>query len=138
MADIYVCTENRDQVYQFPTLPDKFPDLESNSLNEEFQTFNNGVFNLLNGTGLISFDMGFMLAMQQYVFCKCDYMNTPNIINLMDSAKTDKFPIRLIFKGNDNADYINILVSVEKLTWGFNHEMDVDFNASFKEYRALK
>ncbi len=148
IADIYVCKIDRKKVWQFPTLPEEFPVISLPSKNEEFSTFNNGDFNLLNGVGLITFSMGFMLPLHQYNFNKCDFNNTQNIINLLMTSQIEKFPIRIIFRGNEkqsdisatagNDDFSNILVSVEKFEYYFDKNLDVVFQGEFKQYRAVK
>lgn len=137
MADIYVSTLDRKQVYQFPTLPEEFPVLSKTAKNELFETFNNGVFNLIGGAGLIEFSMGFMLPLHEYSFNKCDFNNTQNIINLLLTSMVEKFPVRFIFKGEDDADYSNIAVNVEKFDYNFDKMLDVVFSADFKEYRVI-
>lgn len=137
IADIYVSTLDRKEVYQFPTLPEEFPTLSQSAKNEEFSTFNNGDFNLLNGSGLIIFSMGFMLPQQQYNFCKAPYTNSNKIISLMTRSMRNKMPIRFIFKGKDNAEVVNLAVTCEKLDWNHNKELDIVFSADFKQYRAI-
>ncbi|MCB2310647.1 hypothetical protein LGL55_05860 [Clostridium tagluense] len=148
IADIYVCKSDRKKVWQFPALPPEFPTFSQESKNEIFSTFNNGDFNLLNGVGLISFSMGFMLPLHDYSFNRCDHNNTQNIMNLLMTSKIEKFPVRFIFRGNEkderlnvssgNEDFSNILVSVEKFEYNFDKNLDIIFQGEFKEYRAVK
>ena len=137
MADIYISTLDRKSVYQFPTLPEEFPTLSQLSKNEEFNSFNNGDYNLLNGSGLITFSMSQMLPMKEYSFLKADYHNSANIINLMLTSMVEKFPVRFVLKGNNDDDYINLAVTVEKFDYNFNKSLDVVFTADFKQYRAI-
>ncbi|MBZ9633195.1 hypothetical protein [Clostridium sp. FP1] len=137
---------DRKQVWQFPTLPEEFPTMNLQSKNEEFSTFNNGDFNILNGVGLKSFSMGFMLPLHEYNFNKCDYNNTQNIVNLLMTSMVEKFPVKFIFKDNnskgsdgfENEGYGNIVVSVEKFEHHFDRNLDVIFQGEFKEYRVIK
>lgn len=137
MAEIYVCNEDRSIVLQFPSLPTEFPVMSEPSLNEEFETFGNGNFNLLNGNGLITFNLSQKLPMQDYVYNKCDYHNSASIIQLILNSIEQKFPIRFVLKGDDDQDYTNILVSCEKFDYNFDLFLDVLIAADFKEYRAI-
>ena len=76
MADIFVSTLDRKEVYQFPNIPEEFPTIGQSAKNEEFSSFNNGDYNLLNGAGLITFSMGCMLPQKQYYFCRASYKNS--------------------------------------------------------------
>ena len=137
IADIYVSTLDRKRVYQFPTLPEEFPTISNSTKNEEFATFSNGDFNLQNGVGLKEFGMGFMLAMHQYSFCKCEWFYSASVIYLLETSMKEKYPIRFIFKGNNGEEWINIAVTCEKFEYHFDHQMDIVFSADFKEYRAI-
>lgn len=137
MADIYICTIDRKEVYQFPSLPEEFPTMSESSKNEEFATFNNGDFNLMNGNGLITFSIDQKLPMQDYYFNKCDYHNSASIISLLLRSIEGKFPVRFVLKGDDNQDYTNITVTCEKLNYNFDKQLDVLITADFKQYRVI-
>ena len=137
MADIYVSTLDRKEVYQFPTLPEESPTVSQVSKNEEFPTFNNGNYNLLNGTELITFSLSQMLPEQQYEFCKASYTNSDKIISLFANSLTNTMPIKFIFRGKSETSIINLTVTVEKLEWHFDKALDIIFTADFKQYVAI-
>ncbi|MBU3145027.1 hypothetical protein [Clostridium sp. CF012] len=135
-AEIYISTIDRKEVYRFTNIPEEFPTLSQSAKNEQFDTFNNGEYNLLNGAGNFSFSLGCMLPCHQYSFCKGDWKNSGRIISLMKKSMVTKIPIRFIFKGVGDVDVINIIMTCEKLDWNYNHQLDFVFSADFKEYRA--
>ncbi|MCB2309055.1 hypothetical protein LGL08_20335 [Clostridium estertheticum] len=137
MADIYITTQDRSSVLQFPALPEEFPVMSESSRNEEFLTFNNGNFNLQNGNSLITFSLNQKMPMHDYYFNKCDYLNTASIIQLILRSIEEKFPVRFVLKGDNNQDYTNILVTCEKFDYNFDKNLDIVMSADFKEYRAL-
>jgi hypothetical protein len=135
MAEIYISTVDRKEVYQFPNIPEEFPSLSQVSKNEEFSSFDGGDYNLLGGAGLLGFSMGCMLPMKQYYWCRSSYQNSSRIISLMTKSLRNKIPIRFVFKGNGDLDIINLVATCEKLDWNYNHQLDIVFSADFKQYR---
>ncbi len=57
MANIYFSTLDRKQLYELPILPEEMPELSKGAKNEIFETFNNGEYNFLGETSLISFSL---------------------------------------------------------------------------------
>jgi len=135
IANIYI-SDNTDASIQFPNLPEVFPTIDQSALNEEFVTFNNGTFNLLDDVGLRTFSMGFMLPRKQYYWCIADCGNSIEIIALLERSLNEKFPVRFVFSDN-TGDLTNILVSTEKFSYYFDINLDFVFSGDFKEYRVV-
>ncbi|MBW9170782.1 hypothetical protein K2F43_06120 [Clostridium estertheticum] len=134
-ANIYI-SDNINDGIQFPNLPEVFPNLERSSNNEEFVTFNNGTITLLDDAGLQTFSMGFMLPRKQYYWCQCDAGNSIAIIALLVRSQEEKLPVRFVFS-DPTGNLINILVSTEKFSYGFDRNLDFVFAGDFKEFRIV-
>lgn len=139
MADIFMCSQDGKQVYQMPWLPELFPQFSRSSKNEVFETYNNGDYNNLGAKGLLEFSLEGKLPInpKSYSFSKSN-VGAYKIINLMAAAMSNKKPIRIIVNRNKNqylpTNLINILVSIETMTWQEVRNNIVTYNVSFKEY----
>lgn len=142
MADIFICSQDGKQVYQMPWLPASFPEFSRSSKNEVFETYNNGDYNNLGAMGLIEFNLEGKLPInpKDYSFSKSN-VGAYKIINLMASSMSNKKPIRIIVNRNKNpylpTNLINILVSVDSMTWQEIKNNIVAYNVSFREYRNV-
>lgn len=142
MADIFFSTLDRSTVYQLPVLPAQFPEMNRSSKNEEFETYNNGVYNLIGNMGLFTFPLeGFLPALNKnYSFAK-NHMNPYLLINLWAGAMANKTPLRIIMNRDKKLglpqEAVNMLVTVESMTHHEDKVGDVVYSLSLKEYREL-
>jgi hypothetical protein len=142
MADIYFSDLNRKTVYQLPILPEDMPELSISTDNEEFETFNSGTYNFLNMQGLTTFSVESFLPSYagKYSFAKSK-IDSYTLINFWNSAMTNKTPIRCIMdknlNSNTNLQIVNMMVSVEGLTYHEDTVGDVYFKLDLKEYRSV-
>ncbi|MGE4272057.1 MAG: hypothetical protein AB7E31_04205 [Desulfitobacterium sp.] len=142
MADIFFATTDRSSVYQLPVLPAQFPELSRSASNEEFETFDNGTYNLIGNVGLVSFTLdGFLPAMtKRYTFARSK-INPYTLINLWARAMADKKPLRVIMNRNRGLglpeEAVNMMVTVESMSHYEDRVGDVVYSLSLKEYREL-
>lgn len=143
MADIFFSTVDRSEVYQLPVLPEAMPELNRSASNEEFETYNNGTYNLIGNIGLYSFSLeGFLPGLnKKYPFAK-NNMNPYLLVNMWARAMANKKPIRIIINRNKTyglpIESLNILITVESMTHYEDKIGDVVYSVSFKEYREIK
>lgn len=141
MAEIFFCSLDRKEKYRLPVLPKEFPKMDRSVSSEEFETFNNGVFNFIGNMGLYTFTLeGFLPAMDKnYIFVK-EKINPYKIINFWAKAMATKQPIRIIMnraKGLDlPIEAVNMLVSIESMSHNENKMHDVVYSVNFKEWRS--
>jgi len=141
MADIFIGSHDNKNVYQFSWLPSTFPEFNRTSKNEVFESYSNGDFNIIGAMNLLEFGLEGKLPItpSKYSFSKSN-IGAYKIINLMHSSMSKKKPVRLIINRNPNptipTNLINILVSVESMTWKEENDI-VNYNVSFKEYRNV-
>jgi len=141
MVDIYFSDLKRIKVYQLPILPEVMPELSKSAKNEEFETFNNGVYNLIGSMGLVTFSIDSFLPEfgDKYEFAKSK-IDPYLLINMWSGAMRDKIPIRCIMQRGEksnNTEIINWMVTVESMVWFENRVGDIKYTVDFKEYRAI-
>lgn len=157
MADISISSlENNEYVYYFPFLPENFPSFQRSGKNEEFQTFNNGCYELLGDVTQISFTLEgiFPGSGKKYSFKKSN-SNSYDILNFISWSMHEKKPFRIIIYRDEIAtdeeslkkdlskkksydELLNLIVVCESLT---NQELrngDIHYSMSLKEYRLIK
>lgn len=143
MADIFFSTMDRSEVYQLPVLPPTLPELNRASKNEEFETFNDGTYNIPGNVGLFNFEIErFLPALNKdYPFAKCK-INPYLLINLWSGAMDKRTPIRIIINRNKGLglpeEAVNMLVTVENMSYYEDNTGDVVYKLSLKEYREIK
>ena len=142
IASIYFSDLERKKVIELPFLPETMPELSKSAKNEEFETFNNGMFNLLGTVGLVTFSIDSLLPEYagKYKHAKSQ-IDPYTLINLWSLAMANKTAIRCIMQRNNNnknPEILNWMVSVEAMTWFESRNGDIKYNVSFKEYRVIK
>lgn len=143
MADIYFSSLDRKEVYSLPVLPKEFPELSRSAKNEEFESYNDGVFNLIGNMGLYTFSLeGFLPALdKKYTFARSKF-NPYLLINLWAGAMAKKTPIRVVMNRKQGLglpiEAVNMMVTVESMAHNEDKVHDVKYKVSFKEYRELK
>ena len=137
--DIYFCTLDRKKIYQLPVLPEEMPELEASMNNEEFETYNNGFFNVLGNSELVSFTLESFIQGKDnnYYFAKKHYDNPYDLINLWRKSMINKAPIRCIMYRNNKTEILNWMVSVESMKWHEDKAGDIKYSVTFKEYRKV-
>jgi len=133
--EIYISNYDRTKVLQLPIVPSEFPTLSSDSKNEEFETYWNGDYNLIEKSGLQQFTLESWLPRDasKYYFCKSK-INAREIIDLIENAKTNAEPIRIII--NDKTGYyVNDTFSVEKFEYKIIKRGDYEYSLGVKQFR---
>lgn len=135
--DIWFSNLSRTRVFKLPIPPEEMPELSATSKNEEFETFNNGIYNLIGDKGLISFSIQSILPAfaNKYNWAKSQF-NPYLLTKLWEDAMYYKVPLRCIIEKN-NKDIINFLVTIEDLKYNEDKTGDVKFAVSCKEYRQV-
>ncbi|HDK7215234.1 TPA: hypothetical protein PTV45_000595 [Clostridium botulinum] len=143
MADIFFSDINRFRIYQLPVLPEEMPELTMSCNNETFETFNNGTFNFIGNTDLITFSLESWLPSRpnKYSWVKSDILPYA-LINLWVEAMNRKEPLRIVIN-RSKEDYLpksllNWLVTIENMSWHELNNGDVAYKLDLKQYREIK
>lgn len=139
MADIYFSDINRTQIYRLPILPQEMPELETEANNEGFETFDNGIYNILGNKGLVQFTIESFIPGKghDYPFAKAKYDNPYDLINLWHGSMIRKTPVRCIMYRDNKTEILNWLVSIESLKWHEDEVGDIKYSLTCKEYRQV-
>ncbi|EHI98047.1 cell wall binding repeat-containing protein [Clostridium sp. DL-VIII] len=133
--NIYVSDYNRTKVLQFPTIPKELPAFSSESKNEEFETYWDIPYNFIDKKGLLqgSWDDWLPRDASKYYYCKSK-VNGKEIIDLIEDAKTNAEPIRLLITTKDG-NYVNDTFSVEKFEHPIMKNGDYKYSLDLKQWR---
>ncbi len=103
-----------------------------------FETFNNGSFNSIGNTGLVTFSIDCWLPefADKYYFAKSQ-MDPYLLINLWRNAMNSQIAIRCIMQRGTSDEILNWMVTVEDLKWHEDKVKDVKYVISLKEYRVV-
>jgi hypothetical protein len=135
--DIYISDYNKTKVLQLPIIPTKLPSLSKSISNEEFTTYWNGTYNFIEKPGLSEFTIDRWLpgAANKYSFARSQ-TDPLEYINLLESARDNAEPIRVVISCSDGSTYVNDSFSIEKFEYNINKRSDYDYSLSVKQYRA--
>ncbi|WP_333860804.1 hypothetical protein [Clostridium sp.] len=142
--DIYFSDLAREEIYQLSCLPSTMPELSKSAKNEEFETYSDGIYNIIGNKGLTTFSIDCWLPEypKKYNWAKSQ-LNPYKIINLWENAMTKKVPLRCVLIRGDNGNNISPIildwaVSVENYSQIPNDEFgDLKYKIELKEYRDM-
>jgi hypothetical protein len=137
MADIWISTLDRKEVYKFPWIPEELPPYEQIGNDEEFETFNNGTYLLQGSINNFGFELSGKLPKRDYAFNKSSFKNTDKIIALLTRARRNNFAIRFI-SSVSNKEVMNLVMAVEGFTYSYDKVGNVNYSANFKEFKVFK
>ncbi|AQS03526.1 cell wall-binding protein [Clostridium beijerinckii] len=133
--NIYISDYNRTKVLQFPTIPSKLPAFSSESKNEEFETYWDIPYNFIEKKGLLQGSWSDWLPRDasKYYFSKSK-VNAKEIIDLIENAKTNTEPIRLVINTPDGY-HVNDTFSIEKFEPQIMKNGDYEYTLGLKQWR---
>lgn len=142
--DIYFSDLDRNEIYLLPCLPSTMPEISKSSKNEEFETYDEGVYNIIGNKVLATFSIDCWLPeyASKYSWAKSQ-INPYDLINLWETAMTNKKPIRCVLvrganKNNISPVILNWMVTVENYTQiPADEAKDIHYKIDLKEYRSL-
>lgn len=135
--DIYISDYNKTKVLQLPIIPTKLPSLSKAINNEEFETWWDGVYNFIEKPGLLEFTIDKWLpgAANKYNFARSQTAPL-EYINLLEKARDNAEPIRIVISCADGSTYVNDSFSIQKFEYCINRRGDYDYSLGVKQYRA--
>ncbi len=136
--DIYVSDAAKKKVLKLPVIPAEMPTLSRSSKNEEFETFNNGVYNIIGDAGPMEFTLESFLPGKdkKYPFSKVKNVNPDAYINLINAAAKNKKPIRVVIVRGNGTFVVNGTFSVESFEYHEDKTGDYQYSLSLKQWRT--
>ncbi|MEY8001619.1 hypothetical protein AB8U03_15725 [Clostridium sp. Mt-5] len=140
--DIYFSDLDRTQVYQLPILPTDMPELSKSTKNEEFESYQDGVYNVIGNVELTTFPIDCWLPEYagKYNWAKSQ-INPYLLINLWNNAMITKKPLKCVMsrgqnKNNISSEILNWSVTIEDMNWYPEKNGDIKYKIDCKEYRS--
>lgn len=128
---------NNEDVFVFPIVPEINVAKPQN--NEEFETIDNGTFNLIGKEGLRTFTVSSIFPSRQYPWLKPGSIPEPfQYIAFINKWRAKQVPFRVITSRPDGREWFNMPVTVEDFDFSFLRNGDVRYSISFKEYRFIE
>lgn len=133
-SNIIFSANNNEEIMILPVVPEF--DLDSPQNNEEFETINNGVLNLIGDIGLRSFSITSKFPAQDYPWLKPGSLAEPSkYVDFFEKWRDKKVPFRCITSKKDGTEWFNMAVLVDGFTHRVRKNGDVDYTLDLSEYR---
>lgn len=129
MPDIYIISEFGKAA--LPILPENMPEISQSADNEEFNTYDNGTFNIPSKPGLKEFSLEVLLPNHKYGFAK-NNVKAAEILEILEKSLERQKPLRVIMAGKRTT---NAMFLIESMSSTENRQGDINLTADFKEYR---
>ena len=142
MADIFLSSLDRSEVYKLPIIPEDLPDLERSINSEEFETNRAGIYSFQTTISLLTFTIeSFLPAYSDKYSWSKGQINPASILNLINTSMAYKKPIRVVMDRNENKDMsktvINIACTIESFSYRIAKNQDIYYSLSLKEWREV-
>lgn len=135
--DIYISDKDKKTVLQLPITPEQMPSLSKASKNEEFETFDNGTFNIIGDVGLLEFTLESWLPAQGrvYSFQRVKNINPYKYIDLINISMRDKKPIQVVIARDNGTFVVNNTFSIISFEYHENKIGNFEYSLSLKQWR---
>lgn len=136
--DIYLSDLEYNTLVQLPIIPEKLPEVNVGFNNEEFETYDNGYYNLLGNKKLATFTLEsfFPEYSGKYQFERSS--NTwDELLTILAISTDDKKAIKVVF-GNNKDVIMDANFTVESFKYNIDKTGDYQYSIDFKEYREVK
>lgn len=136
--DIYLSDTKRSKVLQLPIIPATMPSFTKASKNEEFETFNNGTFNIIGDVGLTEFTLECWLPAKgrNYHFQRVKNTNPYTYIDFINLNMKNKKPIRVLIIRSDKTFVTNDIYAIESFDYTENKIGNFEYSIKFKQWRG--
>lgn len=135
--DIYLADINKKNLLHLPIIPEEMPTISKSSKNEEFETFNNGTFNIIGDVGLTSFTLESWLPAKgrNYPFQRIKNVNPYTVIDFININAKNKKPILVVIVRNNGTYVVNNKFTIESFEYHENKIGNFEYSISFKQWR---
>jgi len=137
MYDIYFSDIERKKVLQLPIIPEQMPSFSKEGINEEFETYSNGTYNIIGAVGLKEFTLESFLTKKgrNYNFQKVKNINPDEYIALINDAMIKKKPLRVVIARREGNYDINDMFAIESFEWYEDKVGDYQYSILLKQWR---
>ena len=135
--DIFLSINNREQVLHLPIVPENIPTLEASNNNESFSTIGKSDLNLLGNKGLKSTAIETFWPNKEYPYAKSRTYTGDEFVEIIESWRGRKLPIRYVVTNKEGKEVINMAVSIESFSYSYDKAGDVQYSLGLKEFPIL-
>ncbi|WP_432408562.1 hypothetical protein [Wukongibacter sp. M2B1] len=136
--NIAVSANNNDEVLIFPVIPNDI-EVSTPQSNEEFQTINSGILNLIGDIGLRSLSIASIFPTHDYNWLKAgSSSNGWEYVDFFEKWRKEKVPIRIIIALKDGSEWLNMACTIDNFTYGIMRNEDIRYTLDLKEYTFVK
>jgi hypothetical protein len=134
---IYISDTAKKTVIQLPVIPAEMPSFSKASKNEEFETFANGIYNIIGDVGLTEFTLEsfFPAINKSYSFQNVKNVNPYTYIDFINLSMISKTPIRVVIVRSDGTYVVNNTFSIESFEYHEDKKGDFPYTISLKQWR---
>lgn len=137
--NLVVSANNNEEIFVLPIVPPGI-ELANPNKNEEFETINNGVLNLIGDEGLrtLSISSNFLLFETSWKK-KGSTADGWKYVEFFNKWKKARVPIRIIATSNSGKEIFNIAATIENFNYNLNKpENLINYTLDLKEYRFVR
>lgn len=135
--NIIFSANNNEEVMILPVVPEIEIDKPQN--NEQFETINNGIINLIGDEGLRSFPITSIFPSQKYPWLKPGSLADPfKYVNFFNKWRTRKVPIRIVASKLDGTEWFNMACLIDEFTYKMRRNGDIEYTLEISEYRFVR
>jgi len=136
--NIVISANNNEEVLVFPIAPAD-TDLTNPQNNEEFQTINAGVLNLIGDMGLRTLSISSLFPTHDYAWLKAGSDSDGwAYVEFLNKWRAAKVPIRIVMSLKDDLEWLNMACLIDTFTYGLMRNGDIRYSLVLKEYRFVK
>jgi len=130
--EIYLCTNNREQVLKLPVVPKEFT-ITKPQKNEVFETVSQGELRLIGTPGLKGIVINSFFPVRDYTFLRDRTYKGFEYVFIIDTWILQKLPMRLVITETP----INMAVSVENFEYTIRQDGDLYYMLSLGEVKLI-
>jgi len=130
--DVFLSTNNRQQVLQLPVVPAEFT-VSKPQKNEVFETVTQGDLKLIGSPGLKGITINSFFPVRDYPFLRDRTYKGFEYVYIIDTWILQKLPIRLIITETP----INMAVSVENFEYTIKKDGDLYYSLTLGEVKLI-
>lgn len=136
--NIVFSADNNNKIMVLPVVP-KGLKIKIPRKNQEFETINNGIINLIGDRGLKPFPISSFFPTKKYKWAAIGSdPNGWNYVDFFNECSDNKIPIRIIITTKEGIELLNMACTVESFEYGLKLNDDIEYSLDLKEYIFIK
>ncbi|WP_099192228.1 phage portal protein [Tepidibacter mesophilus] len=136
--NIVMSYDNNNEIKVFPVVPDELG-YEQPQNNEEFETVNAGILNLIGDMGLRTLSISSMFPTHDYKWLKVGSSSDgQSYVDFIEKIQRLKVPARIVVTYANGVEFLNMACTVESFNPRLMKNEDIKYDLNLKEYTFTK